>query len=72
MKSYVPQVGLRGFVAVFVLGFVFQGASAKEDLHHQDEVAKKHLLGLDKRSISKNATPNMSNILKRLKALEEK
>ena len=76
MKSCVPQVscrvGLRGFVVVFVLGFVFQGTSAKEGLHHEDEMAVKHLLPLGKRSVSKNATPNVSDILKRLKALEEK
>ena len=72
MKSCVPRVGLRGFVAVFVLGFVFQGACAMEDLHHEDEVAEKHLLLLGKRSVSKNVTPNVSDILKRLKALEEK
>ena len=71
MKSCVPRVGLRGFVAVFVLGFVFQGACTKEDLHHEDEVAEKHLL-LDKRSVGKNATPSMPDMLKRLKALEEK
>ena len=72
MKSCVPRVSLRGFVAALVLVFVFQGASAKEDFHQKDEVAEKHLLRLDKRSVSKNATPNMSDILKRLKALEEK
>ena len=72
MKSCVPRVSLRGFLAVFVLGFILQGVSAKEDLHLEDEVAEKHLLRLDKRSVSKNAIPNMSDILKRLKALEEK
>ena len=71
MKPSTARVGIR-FVAVFVLGFVFQGASTMADLHHEDEVAEKHLLGLDKRSVSKNATPNMQNILKRLKDLEEK
>ena len=71
MKSCVPRIGLH-LVAVFVLSFVFQCASAKEDLHHEDEVAEKHLLRLDKRSVGKNATPNMPDILKRLKALEEK
>ena len=71
MKPCVPRVGLR-FVAVFLLGFVFQGACAKEDLHHEDEVAEKHLLRIDKRSVSKNSTSNMPDILKRLKALEEK
>lgn len=70
MKSCIPRIGLRGFLAVFVLGFVFQGASAKEDLRH--EVAEKHPLLLGKRSVSKNATPSMPDILKRLKALEEK
>jgi len=59
-------------MAVFVLGLVFQGASAVRDLHHENEVAGKAHLRLDKRSVSKNATPNMPNILKRLKALEEK
>lgn len=71
MKSSVPRVGLS-FMAVFVLGLVFQGASAVKDLHHENEVAGKTHLRLDKRSVSKNATPNMPNILKRLKALEEK
>jgi len=55
-----------------VLGIVFQGASTMEDLQQEDEVAEKQLLQLDKRSVSKNATPNMPDILKRLKALEEK
>ena len=72
MKSCVPRVSHRGFLAVIVLGFFLQGACAKEDLHREDEVAEKHLLRLDKRSVSKNATPNMSDILKRLKAVEEK
>ena len=72
MKSCVPRVSLRGFLAVFVLIFAFQGASAKEDLHREDELAEKHLLRLGKRSASKNATPNMSDILTRLKSLEEK
>ena len=71
MKSFATRVGLR-FVAVFVLGLVFQGASTMEDLHQENEVTEKHLLPLDKRSASKNATPNMPDILKRLKALEEK
>ena len=71
MKSSAPRVG-RSLVVVFVLGFVFQGASAMEDLHHKNEVAEKHPLRLDKRSVSKNATPSMPDILKRLKALEEK
>jgi len=71
MKSFSSRVGFS-FVAVFVLGFVSQSASAMEDSHHEDEAAVKHLLQLDKRSVSKNATPNMPDILKRLKALEEK
>lgn len=72
MKSSAPRVGLS-FVAVFVLGFVFQGASAMEaDLHREGEVAEKHHLRLDKRSANNNATPNMPDILKRLKTLEEK
>lgn len=74
MKSSAPRVGLR-FVAVFVLGFVFQGASAMEadsSLHREGEVAEKHHLRLNKRSANNNATPNMPDILKRLKALEEK
>jgi len=71
MKPSTARVCIR-FVAVFVLEFVFQGASTMADLHHEDEVAEKHLLPLDKRSVSKNATPNMQNILKRLKDLEEK
>lgn len=71
MKFSATRVGLR-FVALFVLGFVFQGASAMEDLHHEDEVAGKHPLRLDKRAVKNNATPNMPDIIKRLKALEEK
>lgn len=71
MKSSVPRVGFR-FVAVFVLDLVFQGAFAMEDSHHEDQVAEKNPLRLDKRSVSKNSTPNMPDILKRLKALEEK
>ena len=72
MKYFSSRVGLCSFVAVFVLGFVFQGDFAMEDLRHEDEVAEKHLLRLDKRSVSKNATPNMPDILKQLKTLEEK
>lgn len=71
MKYSVARVGLS-FVAVFLLGFVFQGTSANEDLYHEDKVAEKNPLRLDKRSVSKNATHNMPDILKRLKALEEK
>ena len=71
MKSSVPRVRLS-FAAVFVLGFVVQGASAMDDLYHEDEVAEKNPLRLDKRSVSKNATPNIPDILKRLQALEEK
>ena len=70
MRSSAILVGVL-FVAVLVLGFVFQGAFALEDLNHEDEVAEKHLR-LEKRSASKNATPNMPDILKRLKDLEEK
>ena len=70
MKSSAPRHGIR-FVAVFALGLVFQGAFALEDLHRVNEVAEKHHLRLDQRSASKNATPNMQNILKRLKDLEE-
>ena len=71
MKSSVPRVGFR-FVAVFVLGLVFQGTSALNDLNHEDQVAEKNPLRLDKRSLSKNATPSIPDLLKRLQALEEK
>ena len=70
MRSSAILVGVL-FVTVLVLGFVFQGASALEDLNHEDEVVEKHLR-LGKRSASKNTTPNMPDILKRPKALEEK
>ena len=68
MKSSAPRVD-RSLMVVFVLGFVFQGASAMEDFHHE---AEKHPLRLDERSVSKNATPKVPDILKRLKAVEEK
>lgn len=67
----VPRVGFR-FAAVFVLGLVFQGTSAVNDLNHEDHVAEKNPLRLDKRSVSTNATPSTPDILKRLQALEEK
>ena len=71
MKSSAPRVGFR-FVAVFVLGLVFQGASAMNALNHEDQVGEKNPLRLDKRSVSTNATPKIPDILKRLQALEEK
>ena len=71
MKSSVTRVGFR-FVAVFVLGLVFQGASAMNALNHEDQVGEKNPLRLDKRSVSTNATPKIPDILKRLQALEEK
>ena len=71
MKSSVTRVGFR-FVAVFVLGLVFQGASAMHALNHEDQVGEKNPLRLDKRSVSTNATTKIPDILKRLQALEEK
>lgn len=71
MKSFVPRVGFRS-VAVFVLGLVFQGASAMNGLNHEDQVGEKKPLRLNKRSVSTNATPSVPDILKRLQALEEK